>query len=87
MDLRIQAMYFVKLSIKLTNDEENTSEQFYVWVQFANEQEKEWAEIDYWDPIIPKLEEHLDRHIDDPESQIEVQALSLNRPDGFVIVA
>ena len=80
-------MYFVQLSIKLTNDEGDTSEQFYVWVQFANEQEKEWAEIDYWDPIIPKLEEHLDRHIDDPESQIEVQRISSIRPDGFVIVA
>lgn len=80
-------MYFVQLSIKLTNEEDDTSEQFYVWVQFASEQEKEWAEIDYWDPIIPQLEEHLDRHIDDPESQIEVYSLSANRPDGFVIVA
>lgn len=78
-------MYFVQLSIKLT--EGDTSEQFYAWVQFVSEQKKEWAEIDYWDPIIPKLEEHLDRHIDDPESQIEVQRISSIRPDGFVIVA
>lgn len=50
-------------------------------VGFKKEKGKEGAP----DPIIPKLEE--DRHIDDPESQICVNRIRLDRPDGFVIVA
>lgn len=72
-------MCYVQLQISF--EDEGKEETLLVWVHFEDEQTKEYAEIDYWDPILLDLQEHLDRSIEDPESQIEVVKMQTEKPD------
>ena len=72
-------MCYVQLGIYF--EDEGKEETLLVWVHFEDKQSKEDAEIDYWDPILSDLQEHLKRSIEDPESQIEVLKMQTEKPD------
>jgi len=65
---------YAKIGILVGNVDES------IWFKFKNQKELDHCQVDFYDELIPTIEQIHKVIIDDPESQLELKEIKHNPP-------